>query len=235
MVEDEGLKVSELARSGGLVGHLEGIKIGSILRLQCEQKEFDGSQQVIEDPYLKPMDLTWRSDTGSHSLHSKVYRTKLRSAMYSRFGAATGQASRVSRSNALSASMSDRMVDERWVWRGKAALNVNRSSDLDSGKKDWVGRTSSQLSSLKPYSLIRIEKCSSMGCRQLEIACCEEGVEIEIARCEEGGEIEIVRCEEGVEIEHAIAVDVRMETANARCMCGNKLVGGRLRSHPVCA
>ena len=107
--------------------------------------------------------LSWRSETGSRGLHSKVYGTELRSARYSRFGAAARQVSRASRSNALSARVSDRMADESWVWRGKAALNVNRASDSDSGKKHSAGRTSSQVSSLKPYSLIRTEKCSRAG------------------------------------------------------------------------
>jgi len=43
----------------------------------------------------------------------------------------------------------------------------------------------------------------------------------------ERGQLEIARCEEGVEIEHAIAVDVRMETVDARCVGRDELAEGR--------
>ena len=43
----------------------------------------------------------------------------------------------------------------------------------------------------------------------------------------EGGQLEIARCEEGVEIEDAIAVDVRVETADARCVRCDELAKGR--------
>ena len=118
-----------------------------------------------KDTWNQLSSLSRCSDTRDPlEMDSKVWGTQSKRARYSKLGAALRHSSRSSRSNTLSERVSDRMVGERWVGRGKAALNVKRSRNSDSPKKDsGDGSGSSRVSSRHPYSIILMEKCSRMG------------------------------------------------------------------------
>ena len=70
------------------------------------------------------------------AVNSNVWGTEFKRARYSKLGAASRHSSKASKSNTLSARVRDLMVPERWVGRGDIALNVNRSKNSDSPKKD---------------------------------------------------------------------------------------------------
>ena len=124
------------------------------------------------DIWKKLSSLSRCSDTRDSLVKDwKVCGTEFKKARYSKLGAASRHSSNASRSNTLSARVSDLMVGERWVERGKADLNVNRSRNSDSPKKDSrEGSGPWRLSSRHPYSFIRMEKCSRTGMRKSRAA-----------------------------------------------------------------
>jgi hypothetical protein len=124
------------------------------------------------------------NDTWERDVHSNVCGTEFRQARYSRFGAASRQPRRASRSNTLSARVSDRMAGENWAWRGKAALNVSRFRGFRCAEERAFLQRAIATVVLEPV-LYHPDR--------------------EVFEC---GHLKVTRGEQAVKVVHAIAVDL---------------------------